>query len=241
LPPVSPSPRSFSREPVSTPAGMRTFRVWVRRSVPDPRHSVHGFVITVPCPLQVPHVLAMAKNPCWKRIWPEPRHCWQVAARVPGCAPLPLQVAHGTCRGMESVFSHPRAASSKDAELVLEILTAPRPGATAASAAGAEEIAEQIAEDVLEPGAEIESAEAALLERRVSEAIVGRAALAVAQHLVRFADLLEAVLGGPVAGILVRVILEGELAVGLLQVLIGGRPLDSEHLVVVTLHRSPGR
>ena len=50
---------------------------------------------------------------CWKRIWPEPRHCGQVVGLVPGLAPFPLQVAHGVRRGIAIVFSQPRAASSK--------------------------------------------------------------------------------------------------------------------------------
>src|SRR4029450_7318075 len=114
------------------------------------------------------------------------------------------------------------------------------------SASGAEEVAEQIAQDVLEPGAEGETAETALLERGgpeaivggaalaaappplergVPEAIVGGAALALAQHLVGLPDLLEALLGGLVAWILVRVILERELAIGLLELLVAGRRL----------------
>src|SRR4029453_15345 len=112
---------------------MRTFRVWGRRSVPDPRHSVHGFVITVPCPLQVPHVLAMAKNPGWKRIWPEPRPCWAGGAPVPraaappGAGLPPAAVAGRTShvtRDRERLLATARRLLERDAELVLEVLAA---------------------------------------------------------------------------------------------------------------------
>jgi hypothetical protein len=60
-----------------------------------------------PWPLHLPHVFAIEKNPCWKRIWPEPLHCGQVCGVVPGLAPLPPQVSQRARRGMESVFSQP--------------------------------------------------------------------------------------------------------------------------------------
>src|SRR5262249_13519700 len=112
FPPLSPSPRSLRRDPVSTPPGTRTVSVWVRRRAPAPSQSAHGLPMTVPCPLHVPQVLAIVKNPCWKRICPDPPHCLPAVGRVPGLAPVPPQVAHADMRGMESVFSHPSAASS---------------------------------------------------------------------------------------------------------------------------------
>jgi hypothetical protein len=87
--------------------------VCVRRRAPAPSQSAHGLEITEPCPPHVPQVLAMAKKPCWKRICPEPRHCEHTAGLVPGFAPLPPHVAQGVRRGIDRVFSKPRAASSK--------------------------------------------------------------------------------------------------------------------------------
>src|SRR5262249_35102565 len=109
-------------------------------------------------------------------------------------------------------------------ELVLQVLTATRSGATAATAPRPEEVAEQVAQDVLEARAEIEAAEASLLECRMAVAIVLRSPLGVAQDRVGLADLLEALLGLVIARVLVRVISQRELPVGLLQLLVAGRP-----------------
>jgi hypothetical protein len=108
----------------------------------------------------------------------------------------------------------------------------PRP-----SAPGAEEVSEQIAEDVLEAGVHVEAGGAALLEGGVAEAVVERAPLAVAQDLIGLDDLLEALLRGlAVVGVLVGVVLEGEAPVGLLDIFVGGVPWNPKHLIVVALH-----
>src|SRR6266550_1971019 len=132
----------------------------------------------VPWPLQCPHVLAIAKKPCWKRTCPEPRHCGQVRGAVPGLAPCPRQVA--------------------------QVLAPARPAAPTPTAPRSEEVAEEVADDVLEAGADVEPAETPLLEGGVSEAIIETAPLGVAENLVGLDQLLEALLGfGPVLGILV--------------------------------------
>src|SRR2546427_2783428 len=63
----------------------------------------------VPCPLQWPQVLAIEKNPCWKRTCPEPRHCGHVFGMVPGLAPRPPHVSQLERRGTAVVFSEPQA------------------------------------------------------------------------------------------------------------------------------------
>src|SRR5262249_38743972 len=147
--------------------------------------------------------------------------------------------AGGEARDGESLVAAARRPLEGDLELVLEILTPSGPCSTAAAAAGAEEVAEEVPEDVLEPGAEVEAAESpALLEGRVAEAVVPGSPLGIGQHLVGLPDLLEALLGLHVAGVLVGVVLVRQLAVGLLQVLVAAGAGDPQHLVVVALHRS---
>ena len=103
--------------------------------------------------------------------------------------------------------------------------------------AAAEEVAEDVAEDVLEAGGgEIEAAEAAaLLEGGVAEAVVLGALLGIAQHLVGLGGFLEALLGGLVAGIAVGVVLQRDLAVGLLDLVGAGAAADAQDFVVVAL------
>src|SRR5262249_34438508 len=130
----------------------------------------------------------------------------------------------GEARDGERLLAAAGRLLEGDVELVLQILTAARPRPPAALATGPEEVAEQIAEDVLEAGPEVEAAEGARLECGVPEAIVLRTPLRVAQDVVRLTHLLEAILGGLVAGILVGVKFDRQLARGLLQLLVAGRP-----------------
>ena len=69
----------------------------------------------------------------------------------------------------------------------------------------------------------------------VAEAVVHAPLLRVGEHRVGLGRFLELLLGLLVAGIAVGVVLERELAVGALDLLLGGRPRDAEHLVVVAL------
>ena len=67
--------------------------------------------------------------------------------------------------------------------------------------------------------------------------VVAAALLRVAQGLVGDRDLLEAGLGGRVAVVGVGVVLAGEAAVGLLDLVVGRVPADAEHLVEVGGHQ----
>ncbi len=100
--------------------------------------------------------------------------------------------------------------------------------------AAAEEIleyptaAEDLAED-LERIMEAPAAKAACaaVESRVAMLVVERALLRIAQDFVSLTEFLEALFGGFIAGILVRVKLERELAIGLLDLVRLRIPLDA--------------
>src|SRR6185503_10393634 len=70
--------------------------------------------------------------------------------------------------------------------------------------------------------------------------VVLLALVRIAEHVVGLGDRLEALLG-PRVGVRVRVVLARELAVGLLDVLLGGLLVDPQRLVVVLdlRHRYP--
>ena len=102
------------------------------------------------------------------------------------------------------------------------------------------------AADVHRPRAVAEGARPALLLRLLVLAPVGAqfvvlaALVRVAEHLVGLVDLLEARLGGLVARVDVRVDLARELAVRLLDLLLGRGLRDAERgVVVLEFHRSP--
>ena len=80
---------------------------------------------------------------------------------------------------------------------------------------------------------------AAILEGRMAEPVVGRALLRILQRLVGFADFLELVLAGVVAGIAVRMKLHRELAESSFQLLLVSALLDPEGFVEISLHFFP--
>ena len=111
-----------------------------------------------------------------------------------------------------------------------------------AAAAAAEEIAENISKAA--EAAEVPrkaAAEAAAVgikvgvHARKAVGIVPGALIRIGQHLVGLAHLLELLLGGLVAGVPVRVVLHGQLPVGLLYIIGTGAFVDAQHLVVITL------
>jgi ABC-type uncharacterized transport system permease subunit len=71
------------------------------------------------------------------------------------------------------------------------------------------------------------------IDTGVTVLIVGRALVRVGEHLVGLFGLLEAVLRLLVTLIAVRVMLHGQLAVGLLDVVVGGAFGQAEGFVVV--------
>src|SRR5215471_159236 len=112
----------------------------------------------------------------------------------------------------------------RDLQAILQVVAAAHPAAPPASAA------EEALEEILEDGAE---ARAAAQVGHCTKAIVLGALVGIGEHGVGLADLLEALLGARVAGILVRMVLTSEGAVGLLQRGVVGVAGDAEDLVVV--------
>ena len=112
---------------------------------------------------------------------------------------------------------------------------------TAAAAAAAEEIAENIAE----PTKTAEVSRKSTAEAAGAGVIVGvhtgkaigiipGAFVRIGQHLIGLAHLFELFLGGFVAGVPVRVVLHGQLPVGLFYIIGTGAFVYAKHLVVVT-------
>src|SRR5690606_26020879 len=116
---------------------------------------------------------------------------------------------------------------------VAQVLAATTPAARA-SGARAEELVEQVAEEVLEAArAEVE-ARGAALERSVTVAVVARTLGGIGQDLVGLRGLAELGLGELVTRVPVGMVLEGELAEGLLDRLLVGGAIDPQPLVEVS-------
>jgi hypothetical protein len=111
-----------------------------------------------------------------------------------------------------------------DLEVVAQVGAAPRTAAPAAEAVAEPEDVAEAAEDVAEVGEHrrVEALARALVHAGVTEAIVGRALVAVGEDGVGLGRFLELLLGGVVAGIAIGVVLERQLAVGALDLPVRG-------------------
>ena len=128
-----------------------------------------------------------------------------------------------------------------DFEIVAEMCALPRAGSPASP--GAEQIPEaediaQPAKNVLEAGERAgikaaESAGAGACNTRMPIAVVGRALLRVGEHGIGLAAFLEALFRVRIVGIAVRMVLHRQLAIGSLDLLLGGAARHAQHFVVV--------
>ena len=216
--------------PSLTPAGTLTWYRLVWRTRPWPWQVGQGDSITVPAPPQRSHGSDSEKKPWLRLLTPRPRHSGQIVGEVPGCAPLPLQVAHVTGFSTGIVSCAPRSASANESVTSVcrsepRLIAAP---AASRALAAAPPAPEQPAEDVVEVDAaapsgtsRVEAEAAGAARAGVADEVVVLALLGIGEGLVGDRDLLEAVLGRLVAGVAVRVVLARELAVGLLDVGLG--------------------
>ena len=122
-----------------------------------------------------------------------------------------------------------------DLQLHQQVLAGARAAATLA-----EEVAEQAAaEDVAEGRHDVfgvaEVVDPGPLQPGVPVAVVALALLLVGEDLVRLGRLLEALLGLGVARVLVGVVLQGELAIGFLDLLGVGVALHAQDFVIIAL------
>src|SRR5262249_40876732 len=79
------------------------------------------------------------------------------------------------------------------------------------------------------------AAERALIESGMAVLIVGGAFLGIGKDFISLAELLEFFFGCLVAGIFIRVILDGELAIGLFDFVRSGVFFEAEDLVIIAL------
>ena len=92
------------------------------------------------------------------------------------------------------------------------------------SAAAAKDFTKDI-EGIMKPA----TGSGALGKGSVAKAIVGRALIGIHQDVVSLAEFLEFLLGVRVVRVFVRMKFDRELAIGALDLLLGGRPLNGEH------------
>ena len=175
---------------------------------------------------------------------PRPPHVGQTTGAVPGSAPVPWQTEQAVSTSTGTRTCTPSSESSNEMRTRVS-RSFPRIGCLLARAPAAP--AEHPAEDVAEV-AEVELLEAHAARSGPAPPGKPRAPASpyvsyafrfsgVREHVVRALHLLEALLGAVVAGVAIRVVLARELAVRLLDVVVGRVLRHAEHLVRVTRHR----
>src|ERR1041385_3828045 len=100
-----------------------------------------------------------------------------------------------------------------------------------------EEVAEDVAENIAEVGKvrRVEALEAsAAVHTGVAELVIARALFSVHKDAIRLSALLELLFRLGIAGIAVRMVLHGQLAIGALDLLLGGRAGYAQDFVVIT-------
>ena len=159
---------------------------------------------------------------------------------VPGLAPVPEHASQVTEVGMRTCAVLPDIGFlQRDFHVVAQVGAALASGAAAAAAAHAEQIVENIGEGGGEIGAKtVRRADAAVLERGVAEAVIGRPLVGVLEDLVGLVELLEAMLGVVVTRIAIRMPLHRLLAKGGFDVAVVCGALDRQRFVVAALGHS---
>src|SRR5262249_24556823 len=132
-----------------------------------------------------------------------------------------------------------------DLQIVAKIGAALARGALALATPAAHELAEEVVEDVRHRGGEVGPKAAAptpaVLERGMTEVVVGGALLRVLEHLVGLGHFLEAQFRAHIAGIAVGVEFLGEAAISRLQLLLARTARNAECLVVAALGHTERR
>ena len=223
------------------------------RTSPAPRQVGHGCEGILPRPRHCGQGRLTAKPPWPNEIVPRPSHSGQVDHVAPGAPPLPAQVGQASVTGMVTVILPPeRRHPERHLDHRLEGLAprlrllAPRARRwtrrcrparrSPRSRTPRRRRSARAPPGRARPGAgaarpPVERAQAAHL-------VVLLPLLGVGEHAVRLGDLLEALGRLGVVGVGVRVVLLGEPAVRLLDIVLTGRVGDAQDLIeVLGCHR----
>jgi hypothetical protein len=178
-------------------------------------------------------------------------HGFETKIRIPGMATCETCKGSGAKAGTQPSTCPSCRGQGRDADLGLhavgrvlerDLEVVAQVGAAedgrAAGTAAAKDVAEDVAEDIAEARA---GPGGMRIHAGVPELVVGRALVRICQNLVGLLTLLEVLLGLRVVRVAVRMPLHGVLAVRLLDLLLRGIPVDSEHFVVVPLRHAPVR
>ena len=152
---------------------------------------------------------------------------------LPGAAPEPLHSSQVSWRRTVTLASVPKTASS-NSMLMSSRRSAPRWVRLRRRVPAAKNLAEaeEVAEDIAEIGG-VEARARASAQTGMTEAVVDAALFDIRQNGVGFAALFEFFFRVGIVGIAVGMELQRQLAIGALDLLLGGGAGYAQHLVVV--------
>src|SRR5579872_3405648 len=180
--------------------------------------------------LLVPHLAAAAAGGARRRR--------RALARAPALA----FAASGQAREAQRLFRAEKSLLEGQFQFIAQVAAAPRlprpaPRATAEKIAEAEEVAEDIRKIGEQRRVEVAAVAGARAHPGMAETVVLRPLLRVAQHAVGFRGFLEFFFRSGILAIAVGMILQGQAAVGALDLLLVGVAADSQDLVIIALAR----
>ena len=111
---------------------------------------------------------------------------------------------------------------------------APAPASASKQVAKTEEVAENVAEILKDGRIEAYTTACRACDACMAEAVIHRALLAIGQDGISLAAFFEFLFGIRIVRIPIRMKLQGELAIGALNLLLAGATSNPEHLVVIT-------
>ena len=173
---------------------------------------------------------------CTISCWPVPRQTEHVSGFVPGLAPLPWQVSQVSVRGIVMSVSMPKTASL-NSMVIVYCRSLPRCGAFGSRrGCRRRRTCRRYRRNRRNPAAVRNRRRRSPGSGRCGRTVVMGPLLLVAEHVIGFLDFLEPLLRIR-RFVDIRMILAGQLAVSLLDLLRGGVPADAQHFVVVPFLR----
>ena len=228
--------------PVSTPAGIRTESSRVSCTCPLPRHLGQGLEMVYPSRGRSDREPRTGKSPANSGPGRSPRTGGRFRGTSPARRPSVAFPAGDHPGDVQGDFRTPRRLREGDVQIVAQI-RARRGARPAAACTAAHAESKHIPKDIAEMSEDIfggpKASEVAVVsDTGVTELIVPRPALRIAQHFIGFGGLFETLFGFRVVGVVVGVVLQCHLAVSPLDFVFRRIAGYTENFIIIALGHS---
>jgi len=139
-------------------------------------------------------------------------------------------------RNFEGDFGSLGRIAKGDGQVVAQVVAGLGARSPGTAAAEAKELPENVGKRAKNVFGGAKAAKAVPAQALVAETIIARPGFGIAQHFIGLGRLLELGFGFGIIRVAVRMVFEGHLPIGLLDIVIIGVSLDAEHFVVIPGH-----